>query len=351
MTGVAGRRQRFWDLLDLGSGRGLEIGPLHRPTVTPAEGGVSYVDVFATARLREMYANDPSVSVELIPEVDFTLTTPTGVQSLSAATAPGAPYDWVIASHVIEHVPDLVAWLAEVAEVTVEHGALVLAVPDRRYCFDLHRPPTTVGQILQAHELRETRPSVRAIFDHHRSILKVNTRALWDGKPPPGYDARRLDLAAVTAKVARGRAGEYVDSHVWTFTPASFLEQMAELRRLGLSSWYCNQIDPTRRGELEFLVVLRRLPPSADPVAAMPGEIVGDADQPDWLTEQTQARQRARELERRVRRLERRVARLRGQERDRARQIEGMRASWHWRLGGVALAPVRAARRLRRLRG
>ena len=36
--------------------------------------------------------------------------------------------------------------------------------------------------------------------------------------------------------VERRRNGEYVDAHVWTFTPDSFLAQLAELRQLGHSS-------------------------------------------------------------------------------------------------------------------
>ncbi|MBA3780525.1 MAG: methyltransferase domain-containing protein [Nocardioides sp.] len=78
-------------------------------------------------------------------------------------TRPGGPYAWGIASHVIEHIPDLVGWLAQLADVVADDGVLVLAVPDKGYGFDAHRPLTTVGQILAAHEEGHTRPGVPSV--------------------------------------------------------------------------------------------------------------------------------------------------------------------------------------------
>jgi hypothetical protein len=163
----------------------------------------------------------------------------------------------VIASHVIEHVPDVIGWLAQIAELSADGACLLLAVPDRRYCFDRHRPATTVGQALQAHELAETRPSTRAIYDHYTEMVNVDTAALWAGARPPGRGAHVYRLADASAAVDRGRAGEYVDSHVWTFTPWAFLELIQDLRRLSLCDWYVERIEP-RVNDVEFHAVLRR---------------------------------------------------------------------------------------------
>jgi hypothetical protein len=345
---VTGRRnRRFWELLDFSAGSGLEIGPLHRPTVLRDQADVHYVDVFATEQLREIYVNDPSVSTERIPDVDFVLSGPDGVRTLAEATAGAAPFDWVIASHVVEHVPDLIGWLAQVAEVTADGGALVLAVPDHRYSFDLHRPQTTVGQMLHAHELGDVRPSTRAIYDHNRSILRVDTSSLWAGAPYPGYAARRLSLDQTLAKIERGRRGEYVDTHVWIFTPDSFLEQMAELRRLGLCPWYCEKLTPTRKNDLEFMVLLRRLPRDADPSDAPEAELIGNSDLPGWLSAQAEARIETRQLRRELRQLRQQLERAHGALATHQARVRDMEQSRQWRVGGALLAPVRALRRVR----
>src|SRR4051794_6325866 len=98
----------------LGTGRGLEIGPLDKPLATKSDVDVRYVDVFSADVLRERFRDDPGVVVDRIPEIDYPLHDSDGVmRSLREAARPDAPYRWVLASHVIEHVPDLIAWLSD----------------------------------------------------------------------------------------------------------------------------------------------------------------------------------------------------------------------------------------------
>jgi hypothetical protein len=301
------RRRSYWDLFDFGaSGNGLEIGPLHRPMVRRDEARVSYVDVMDRERLMDHYANDSVVMAGGIPEIDYFLIQRDGrTLTLVEAAKEGAPFDWVMASHVIEHVPDVIGWLAQVAEITVDGGALVLAVPDRRYCFDVHRPPTTVGQMIAAHEAGAQRPSPSSVYDYFASSVAVDARMLWRGEYP-GFDKRIHSLQEARHHVERTLAGEYVDCHVWLFTPASFTRQMHELRTTGLSDWVIETITDTPRNDLEFQVVMRRLPREADKTSALPGEVVPEGDLPDWLAESL-ASAGIKRLERRIERLEQRL--------------------------------------------
>lgn len=283
-AGLNRRQELLWGFFDFAQGRGLEIGPLHSTTVPADLADVRYLDVFDRETLVRNYANDPGVPTELIPEIDFVLFDGTRVRSIPETLVDADLMDWVMASHVIEHVPDLIGWLAELASVVVDGGALYLAVPDRRYCFDLHRPGTSVGQMLQAHELGERVPSVRAVYDYKRGHAAVGARALWAGKPV-GYEARIHSLEQVREFVEQARAGSYVDSHVWLFTPGTFLEQLVELRTLGLSQWRVESLVPTRPDELEFYAVLRRLPRSGDWPTELFEEEPRPGTMPDWVAE------------------------------------------------------------------
>jgi uncharacterized coiled-coil protein SlyX/SAM-dependent methyltransferase len=355
------RRQLYWDLHDFSQGHGLEIGPLHRAMVHRSEGDVSYVDVQDRAGLLAHYAGDPHVPAEAIPEIDYTLIQPDGrTVSVADAAKAGAPFDWVMASHVIEHVPDVIGWLQDVGELVADDGVLVLAVPDRRFCFDVHRPPTTVGQMLQAHEAGDTRPSTRAIYDYFTTVVSYQADALWAGEVPD-RSARIHTRAEAEGHVERSRDGQYVDCHVWLFTPESFLDQLHELRVSGHTPWFVEELVPTPRNDIEFRVVLRRRPRSADPTDAVPEEILPRLARPDWLP-QAGGAPSVPALERRLARLERRLAkreatvarlRARGARRDRriARQqrtikqqrgqLAALRDSRQWRVGGALLAPVR----------
>jgi SAM-dependent methyltransferase len=248
-------------LQDMTQGRGLEIGPLDSPIALKASSDVRYVDIVGSAALHEKYRDDPNVDVASIVDVDFALQDPDGgIHSLPEVAGGDGPYDWVVASHVIEHVPDLIAWLDEVGQVVVDGGQLVLMIPDRRFTFDVLRSQTTVGQMLQAHTSRDVVPSERAVYDHFRSYVDVPATDLWSGRP--GTDYPRV-FSLDRASALRGQVletGEYIDSHVWLFTPAVFVEQIVELGMLGLCDFVVAAITPTLVNDLEFFASLRRLP-------------------------------------------------------------------------------------------
>jgi SAM-dependent methyltransferase len=334
------RQRRLWAMHDFAEGRGLEIGPLHKTSVPRGRADVRYLDVFDRDTLLANYRDDPMVPTDLIPEIDYALLADGRVRSIPEAIGDDEPFDWVVASHVIEHVPDVVGWLDQIARITADGGALVLIVPDRRYCFDVHRPSTTVGQMLQAHEQGDVTPSVRAVYDHFRSHVFTDTGRTWAGHPPD-YAQRSRSLETVLDHLEQARRGEYVDAHVWTFTPDTLVEQLVELRSLGLSAWTVDRIRRTRRNELEFYVVLRRLP--RDPAAPSPwleAEVPRRTDMPDWLAETVR-------LRRRVERLEQRLARRKRVIRRQRRALARLR-----RRAAVPPRPSlprRAARRLRRL--
>jgi len=231
----AARRARIVGGADLRQGRCLEIGPLANPVVSPEVADVRYVDVVDRFGLVAHYAGDPAVDPDAIPEQHFWLTRPDGtVSTLAEAVAADAPYQHVVASHVIEHVPDMIGWLRDVAEVLTWDGVLLLAVPDRRYCFDVHRTPATVGQVVQAHLDGDRTPSVRAVLDHFMRAVEFGADQAWAGESPPTQPAHPLD--DVRRHLARQQAGEYVDCHVWPLTPHGFADLLDDLLALGSST-------------------------------------------------------------------------------------------------------------------
>jgi hypothetical protein len=265
---TSARARRIIELSDLDKGPGLEITPLHKPIMDKAEWDVSYVDIVSTEQLVAHYRDDPNVPVEHIAEVDYPLTGPDGtIRPLAEAAKGKAPYSWVLASHVIEHVPDLITWLDDIASLLRDGGALVLAVPDTRYSFDAYQPQTSVGQMLQAHHQQDLIPSVRAVYDSLRSASSVTAKQVWAGQGTGLDSSRRHELPDVMAQVERARAGTYVDCHVWPFRPSTLIEQINELGRLGLCGLVVKKVKNTRPGQLEFYAVLRRLPRDRSPQA------------------------------------------------------------------------------------
>ena len=260
---MPGRDTPLTRLVDLTVGHGLEIGPLDRPIAVRPDSDVSYLDVSERSKLQAHYGPDEAVDVEKIPELDFWLEHDDGFLSLEEACRGGAPFDWVLASHVIEHVPDVVGWLRQLWKVTRVDAEVALSVPDRRFCFDVHRPATTVGQALEAHDRGDQTPSPRAVFDGHRSAVEMPAERAWAGDVPDAED-RSHSWEYTLEMLERSRRGEYVDSHVWLWTPREFVSFIDDLCHLGLVDFVVDRMLATAHNDLEFHVVLARLPAGMD---------------------------------------------------------------------------------------
>lgn len=242
-------KDRILDGMDL-SRRIVEIGPLYRPFVRKSEGNVVYVDHADTETLREKYKADPKFSMSDIVDVDAVW----GDKTLSECV--GGRVDYIIASHVIEHVPDLFGWLNELSAALTSGGQIRLVVPDKRFTFDYLRRTTQFADVLDAH-IRKTRvPLPHCVLDHVLNVRNVDVGASWNGPldalaltRPPGHG---YQLAVDTANKAL--SGEYHDVHCWVFTPKSFAGLMRQAVTHGLVAAKCAQFSDTAPMTLEFTV-------------------------------------------------------------------------------------------------
>ncbi len=233
---------------------GLEIGALHAPLVGRGEGRVLYVDYASAETLRSNFRHpgDPADVVE----VDIIW----GDRPLRDCV--GQPVGYVLASHVIEHVPDLIGWLLELHGALRPGGIVGLAIPDRRRTFDLRRPVSLPGEMVEAYLRRHRQPSLRQVFD--AAALSKDTAEAEDWRPGesrcglPAEVLRRLEPARdMVIRLAETPA--YIDAHCWVFTPESFLDMAEALHRMGYFPFAVEGFHPTEPGSIEFQVRLRAL--------------------------------------------------------------------------------------------
>ena len=92
---------------------GLEIGALDNPIARKEVGTVYYADYCSTDQLKENHRNTPTVNIDNIVQVDFV----TNGGAISDVVPTDIRFDYVLASHVIEHVPDIISWLQDVGKV------------------------------------------------------------------------------------------------------------------------------------------------------------------------------------------------------------------------------------------
>ena len=248
--------------LPVGHGIGLEIGALYKPIVPPDTNGIHYADHLSTEELRQKYAGDSSVDPDALVPVTYIC------KNLSLLEAVGsAKYDYVIASHVIEHSPNPIRWLLDIASMLNEGGKLALAIPDKRYVFDCKRELTSFADIVDAYLEERMRPSFRQVLDYFSCVADVPASAspadLWSGEIESADVPLRL--AEIVADFGEQwfrdhyeaiRDGAYIDVHCWVFTPESFTRIFDELSKVGLFPYKVVSFHTTADRDMEFFITL-----------------------------------------------------------------------------------------------
>ncbi len=237
------------------AGKGIEYGPLHAGLLRKPHYDVSYVDYADRAYLVAHYANDPNVDVSLIPEIDIV----TGGKLISEFL-PKESIDYIVASHVMEHVPDLLGWLESNLQVLKPGGRIAVAFPDKRYCFDLKRKSSMVSDFVAAYIERRTKPSFQQICDHFWNVSKANPVDCWNKKTTVENAEYMLDRRHVVDALRDLQLRkDYIDCHCWVFADHEFVESINLAKNIINGAFEVVSFHPTQPNTLEFYVTLERL--------------------------------------------------------------------------------------------
>jgi len=244
---------------------GIEIGPACFPMCAKSDGwNVYIVDYKVKSELVERYgalkeAGEP-VNLERIEEVDFVWQH----GKLSALLKGGGvdQVDFIVASHVIEHMPCLISFLQSVEELVKEDGIISLAIPDKRREYDLLKPISTSADAIEAHLDKRTRHSARTAFLAYFYECTTHSSGKWSGVPHirDVSFANAFDKAKdLFNKLMESENSAYSDFHAWFFTPASFQLILLELKALGYINLEILEISATRG--CEFFAYLKKRSP------------------------------------------------------------------------------------------
>jgi len=241
-------RRALARFVDLETARGLEIGPLDRPVLDKSRHRVEYLDLDTADAARTRLEKDPQRSPETVVEVDYPLKGET-----MSAVVPNQAFDYIFASHVFEHFPDVIGWLQDAAKVLRPGGRVLLFVPDRRFMFDLARPCTTLGQLIENHLVGKKKPSIGAIIDHHYYKMDVTPAQLWK---QPAPDRRKALTRTEVDNLIDISSRRYVDTHCSVFTAISFHETMSLLHELEFQPFLIEALSGPEIGMNDFFASL-----------------------------------------------------------------------------------------------
>lgn len=286
-------------------GEGIELGPGHHPFDLPLGGArVRYVDRWEPTENRELFPELGGAAVFPEPDVVANLDTE------RLAMIPSGSQDFVIASHVLEHLAEPLGQIQDIYRVLRGGGAALILLPDRRQTFDRDRDPTPLAHLVVEHE-----QGVTTVSDAHIEEFVRNTGG-WNANWTEG---ERRDVFATQ----RDRS---IHVHCWTeeeFLPVLLHTMVAMgMRWELLDTLFVDEVP----GSLEFGVVLRKS------TSGLPTEDLAAHLRASWQAQFLQATQ-VQNADAQRRRAERAEASL--------QRIEGLPGY------SVAVGAQRAVRRLR----
>ena len=258
---VVNKRKLVWQHCPAKTKPGLEIGPHTNPIFRKRDGFiVKHLETRSTEELTDLVksrGHDPSI----VEPIDYVLD-----RSMSLFENVGKSlFDWVTSSHVVEHIPDFIGHLHEVASILSLKGRYVLLIPDRNFTFDCMRMPSTLGDLTEACLNNHQKSSIRHVVDNLRYAAmpehqKVGGWTNTEANPTvylkhKHWRGKIRDL--IQSKGENLNEGDY--DHQWVFDPVSFSALMADCVEIELlHSMQLVKIMPTYN--MDFLAVFEKVP-------------------------------------------------------------------------------------------
>lgn len=216
------------------SGRGIEIAPYFYPMILKTEMDVRYVDCVCTEELRAKAAKNPEAVGREVPEVDYVWTPGKPLRDCIGQTE---FFDYAIASHVLEHVPNPIGWLNEILSVLKIGAKFAIVLPDKRASGDCLRNETTAAQLMGWWMEQRHIPTPGQIFDFlAHSVERIDGEPFAFPGPFPSGDLKRSysDHDALNFMTWSYTKSAYLDVHCTVWTPDFFTATMRQLVDIGV---------------------------------------------------------------------------------------------------------------------
>ena len=237
----------------------LELGPLNRPIISKDEyPNCFYVDIRDTEEIKKLYSGNEylettgiEVDTDTIVDIDYVLK-----DSYQKTFDGVEKFDYIVASHVLEHTGNLIDTLQDFASVLKPGAHVCIVYPDKRYCFDHFREAASFRDAFDVYT-QGTIANARMVLDFYFSAVEENSPVkYWH----PEHIERILpknDFERAKTLYEEAKTGMVIsDVHYWPFTDEGFIRFLYDCIRAKLLPFHCKEFHPTQEDTQEFLVLL-----------------------------------------------------------------------------------------------
>jgi len=222
---------------------GIEIGALQQPFPLPASTTVKYVDSQTLEQMRAAYPEHEQHNLVIPDIID---------KAETLSTIEDGTFDFVLASHVIEHTQLSILAVRNMLRVVKPSGIVVLVIPMKCEIFDRYRVVTSWDHFLEEY-IQPAKAKINR-FEHYREWAAGIYSNIAGNAVIQDVDARAKELFDQNYPI-----------HFHTWDQQSWLMFLARMKSsldmpFTIAEWYSHKY--------ETLVVLQRderdVPPAAD---------------------------------------------------------------------------------------
>jgi SAM-dependent methyltransferase len=237
-----GRNLGFRDHVRQGLvGEGLDLGPWHEPFFSP-NGNTKTVERYSLRDLKVNFADLPVEELAKLQEPDFVCD----FDKDFLAEFDDDSYDFIVASHLLEHVAQPFLLVSDIYRVLKNDGILLIALPDLRNTFDNRRIPMDFEHFKKDIKLQIKIDEISHVIDYMSNVLSINPEKM---------------SSQETQKVITE------SYHVHAFTDRQFVFLLNEMQEF--LNFHFELIDASQSMEAdaryeEFILVLKKTDSSTD---------------------------------------------------------------------------------------
>lgn len=260
MSNMVKVREKMASYIKDYNSRILELGPLNRCLLDRSKyNNYFFGDIRSTSEIKKLYLENEylkrtnlSVKLEEIIEIDYVIK-----ESYKKTFKKEEKFDYIIVSHVLEHIPDLLNFFIDIKNILKKDGEIIIIYPDKRFCFDYFRENSTFSDIYDIYKNGQKYVARRVLDFYTNVISENNPTKFWDIKNKIeiyNKDNVNRNIKAYNMVSKKGIMED--DIHYWPFADYAFIKFLYDCKIYGYLPFSIKEFIPTQLNTQEFLVIL-----------------------------------------------------------------------------------------------
>ena len=230
----------------------LDVGPLNNPMFSKNEADIYYADVKSTEEIKNIYSYLEESRFNRIVDIDYVIED----SYENTFKDKDTKFDFIIFSHVFEHIPNPIEVLLDVSTILSLKGKLCILLPDKEFTFDHYRENTSFADWYDVYIRGEAHSLPRLVLDNMLDSVTLNNPMDYWNKNVTEYPNPNISTCLdLYQKFVNGNEKSF-EGHHWVFTDISFLKILENLYKLNLIPYNFLNFYPTAYNDNTFGLIL-----------------------------------------------------------------------------------------------